>query len=277
MDVKKISESFFSPEIQGCLSAIESIAGYKLAAADRQPFLYFHNYLTNPQPAFISEWRSDTTLEKWCHRFANGFLGEVQKTLACVLYHHGRLRAIETSVIENIEKFDYRKVLGNSTVALGNTLIWDFEYQAFILAYRRCLDYLARALCAYFRNDFHSFRRLGSVLKNLKPASVASTLISIHEKYCPLFEFVLSEGDRKSLRDKISHYEYVPVGVINLSQRGFVLAGGGEQFGVARPIGTELLSEVLGTHVSNLKGYIREMIYQFVDSLRAYEATQEQN
>ena len=270
---RKMRESLSSPEILGCMAVIESIAGFKLSAMDRQPFLYFHSYLTNPQPAFITAWRTDPMLEKWYHRFVNGFLGDVQNTLACVLYHHGRLKAIEKAVVENIEKFDYRRVIGNnSTIALGNTLVWDFEYQAFILAYRRCLDYLARALCTYFRNDFHSFRRLGKFLKKLKPADVAYSLIPLHEQFCPLFEFVLSEGDRKSLRDKISHYEYVPVGTINLSQRGFVLAGGGEKLGISNATGTVMLSEVIDNHVVNLKGCVREMIYRFVDSIRAEEA-----
>jgi hypothetical protein len=269
---KKMTESFFSPEIQGCLSVIESIAGYKLSAADRQPFLYFHNYVTNPQPDFITNWRSNPRLEKWYHRFVNGFLGDVQNTIACVFYHHGRLKAIETAVIENIEKFDYRRVIGNSTVALGNTLVWDFEYQAFILAYRRCLDYLARAISAYFRNDFHSFRQLNSFLRKQGPESITIPLISLHEKYSPLFEFVLSQGNRKSVRDKISHYEYVPVGTINLSQRGFVLAGGGEQLHRASSRGPVMLSEVIDSHVANLRACIREMIYCFVDSVRAEQS-----
>ncbi len=67
---RKMSESFSSPEIQGCLSVVDSIVGYRLSAADRQPFLYFHNYLTNPQPEFITTWRSDPATEKWYQRFA---------------------------------------------------------------------------------------------------------------------------------------------------------------------------------------------------------------
>jgi hypothetical protein len=265
---KRMIDSVASPEIQGCMASIESIAGFQLSAIDRQPFLYFHSYITNPQPAFVNTWRADPQLEKWYHRFVNGFLGDVQNTLACVLYHHDRLKAIESAVIESIEKFDYRRVIGTSTIALGNTLIWDFEYQAFILAYRRCLDYLARAVSIYFKNDFHSFRKLGSFLGKLKPGEVTQALILVHTKYSPLFEFVLSEGDRKSLRDKISHYEYVPVGIINLSQRGFVLVGGGEQLSLSHPMEAVTLSEVLDAHVSNIKGCVGEMIYRFVDAMR---------
>ncbi|NBS15819.1 MAG: hypothetical protein EBT06_03965 [Gammaproteobacteria bacterium] len=269
---EQMFQSFASPEIQGCLAAVTSIAGFELLTVDRQPFLYFHNYVTNPQPEFITKWRSDPQLEKWYHRFVNGFLGDVQNTFACVLYHYRRLKAIESAVIEEIEKFDYRRVIGNSTIALGNTLAWDFEYQAFILAYRRCLDYLARAVSTYFRNDFHSFRALGKFLGKLKQGVVTQVLISVHEKYSPLFEFVLSEGNRKSLRDKISHYEYVPVGTINLSQRGFVLAGGGEKLGLSHNNGAVTLSEVLDSHITNLKGCVREIIFGFVDAVRVEQS-----
>ncbi|WP_283745584.1 hypothetical protein [Sideroxydans sp. CL21] len=270
---KNMTASFFNPEIQGCLSAVQSITGYQLSAVDRQPFLYFHNYLTNPEPEFVSAWRADPALETWYHKFSNGVLMDLQNTLACVSYHYERLVAIETEVIESIEKFDYRKVLGNSTIALGNTLVWDFEYQAFILAYRRCLDYLARAICTYFKNDFHSFRRLGTYLKKLKPESIAKPLIVLHEKYRPMFEFVLSEGDRKSLRDQISHYGYVQAGTINLSQRGFMLAGGGEELGFSHASGAIALSEVLNRHMANLKSCVREMVYQYVDAIRAAQVT----
>ena len=206
---KRMTESFGSSEIQGCMAVVESIAGFRLSAIDRQPFLYFHSYLTNPEPGFITAWRTDPRLEQWYHRFVNGFLGDVQNTFACVLYHYGRLRDIESTVIENIEKFDYRRVIGNSTMALGNTLVWDFQYQAFVLAYRRCLDYLARAICTYFKNEFHLFRKLAVFLQKRKSGEVSQAVILVHTKYCPLFNFVLSEGGRKSLRDKISHYEYV--------------------------------------------------------------------
>lgn len=266
---KQMATSFFSSEIQGCLAVVDSVAGYKLGAADRQPFLYFHNYLTNPQPDFITAWREDPKLERRYHRFANGISGDVQNTLACVLYHHDRLIAIEREVMEGIERFNYRKVLGNSTVALGNTMVWDFEYQAFILAVRRCLDYLTRAISTYFKNDFHSFRKFGEFLAKQNRPLITNRLIDLHTKFSAEFEFVLSDGNRKSIRDKISHYEYVPVGCINLSQRGFMLAGGGEELGIGGKNGSMLLSEVLQRHVANLRGCIRECINAYVDGMRA--------
>jgi hypothetical protein len=266
---KQMTESFSSQEVQGCIQTVNSIAGYKLSDVDRAPFLYFHKYITDPQPEFITSWRDDAKLEKWYHRFVNGFLMDVQNAMACVCYHHERLCTIESTILSEIEKHNYKSALGNSTVALGNTLVWDFEYQAFILAFRRCLDYLARAICNYFKNDFHSFRRLGDFLQKLNRDEITTPLIEIHKKYKEAFEFVLSEGDRKSLRDKISHYEYVPVGTINLSSRGFMLAGGGENLGFREGGKSVLLSEAINSHLLNIKSCTNEMIHTLVDQLKS--------
>lgn len=266
---RAMTQSFSSKEVQGCIQTVDAIAGYKLSDEDREPFLYFHKYITDPQPDFITSWRQEPKLEKWYHRFVNGFLMDVQNALACVCYHHERLCFIENTILSEIEKHNYQKALGNSTVGLGNTLVWDFEYQAFILAFRRCLDYLARAVCNYFKNDFHSFRRLGEYLQKLGKDEITNPIVVIHQKYKDDFEFVLSEGDRKSLRDKITHYEYVPVGTINLSSRGFMLAGGGENLGFGEEGSPVLLSEAINNHLINIKACTHEMIHSLVDQLKA--------
>lgn len=270
---QKMLENFQNPEIQGCIKVVEDIVGYKLSDTDRQPFLYFHDYITNPEPQIITQWRSDPKLEKWYRRLTDGFLLDLQDTFAGVLYHYERLKNIESVVIENIEKFNYRQVLGDTTIGLGNTRILDFEYQAFILAYRRCLDKLARAIAAYFKNDFHSFNGFGTFLENKKPQQITRPLINLHAKFYPRFEFVLSRGDRKSIRDKISHYEYVPAGTINLSRRGFVLVGGGEKLGLDNNSETTFLSKAIDSHVSDLRMCIREMTYCFVDTLKSFESS----
>lgn len=131
---------------------------------------------------------------------------------------------------------------------------------------------LARAICTYFKNDFHSFRRLPKFLEKLKPVEVSAPLIEVHQRHVSNFEFVLSEGNRKSLRDRISHYGYVQAGTVNLSRRGFVLAGGGENLGFGHLHGSTTLSEVLDAHVKNLRACLREMIFRYVDSIRQHEA-----
>ena len=95
----------------------------------------------------------------------------------------------------------------NATIALGNTLIWDFEYQAYVLSYRRCLDYLTRGIAAFFKHEFHSFRKLNRSLQGLQPASVSNALSEVYSRHAERLSFALSDGDRKSVRDTITHYD----------------------------------------------------------------------
>jgi hypothetical protein len=264
-----------SPEITGALAVIKQTLGYDLPPSDRQSFLYFHSFVTTPQPEFITAWRADLRLEKWYHRFVNGFLGDVQNSLGCVLYHAGRIAELEAAVLNGIDRFKYREVLGpSSAVGVGNTLKWDFEYQAFVLSYRRCLDSLARAICTYFRNDFHSFRGLGGQLRKLKPEVITEPLATLHAEHVDNFRFVLSEGDRKSVRDRISHYEYVSAGSLNLNHRGLMVLGGGENLGFGPPHQAVLLSTMMDDHVKNLRSCVHQMIVRFVDCARIVEASQ---
>lgn len=61
-------------------------------------------------------------------------------------------------------------------MGLGGTRKMDFEYQAFVLAYRRCLDYLAGAIASYFKTEVSSFRTLPKSISKSKMASTITTL-----------------------------------------------------------------------------------------------------
>ena len=238
----------------GC---VQEAAGFHLSRAECEPFLLFHRYITEPEPQFITQWRADPEKGRWYRLLVNG-LGHVQNSFACVRYHQERARAIEVAAHSCFEKAGVKDRLGNSTVGGGNTLALDFEYQAYVLAYRRCLDQFARALAAYFRNDHHSFRHLPRLLKKAKPAAVAEAISAVIERRSVRFDFVLSAPGESSVRDRIAHYEFVPAGVMNISYRGFVLMGGGEELGLgASPA---LLGDVLARRTEDLFGCIAELV-----------------
>lgn len=259
-------DSFFSPEIQNVLQTINRIAGHKLEDEYVQSFRKFHKYITYPQPDFITEWRANPKQEKWYHSFVNGILDNVQNSYSCVHYHFERLRAIEKETLDSIEQYNYKEILGNSTMALGDTKRVDFEYQAFVLAYRRCLDLLARAISSRFKNDFHSFRRLNKFLLPFAGNKIADKNIETQKKYSPLFEFVMSDGNRKSVRDRIAHYEYIQAWTLNLNKNGFMLVGGGEEMNLTKNDNeSRYLSEILEQKLNNLNNCITEIIDNLID------------
>lgn len=266
-----MSCSFNSFEMQSCMKAVDSILGFYLADNNpyAEPFIYFHSYITSPQPEFINNLRSNPRGGKWADSMINGILLDVQNTFCCVLYHYENLVALESNVTQAILKTNYKSVIGNSTVGLGNTLKWDFEYQSFVLALRRCLDYLAKSVSAYFKNDFHSFRRLGIFLEKQKDNPVSSNLKVMHEKYSYLLSFVLSDGERKSVRDRISHYGYVSAGTMNLTSNGISLFGGGEEIGFEQD--GVLLSIIIRKHLDNFFDCISDFVHGFVDGMKAHQ------
>lgn len=268
-EFKKMLEAYSSPEIQGCLAALKSIVGYELSPADRQGFLYFHNFISNPEPDFITLWRSQPREEYWYHRMVNGMLGDVQNSLAGALYHCQQLRDLEIEVMAAIEKFNYRQVLVNSTIGGGNTLKLDFEYQAFVLAARRTLEYLTRTMSARFKDKTNSFKDISRTINRFSSTIARDRLHGIHQEYSTEFEFLVSSGNKKSTRDVISHYDFVSAGTVNLSSRGFIIAGGAENLD---PFMGQTLSEVVQQKAAALQRFIRLFIPAFVDAM-SLEAT----
>lgn len=257
-----------SPLVGKCFREIESVAGFKLTGTQRAVFLRFHAYITTEPPSrYISELR---TRGKRYELHVNGILGHTQNALACVYYHLANLEGMERAVEGIIESSGLRKVLGNSVTGGGNTLALDFEYQGFVLGVRRCLDYVTRALANYFRSDFHSFRRFGSFLDNATPREVAAAVQRAHARHVNRFDFVLSQSERRSTRDRISHYEFVPAGVVNVSSHGFVLAGGGEDLKGHLSNPTRRLPDVLHSHATRLQECLNDLLDTFIEAAQTY-------
>ena len=260
-----------SEEMRKFWVCIREAAGFHLSSAECEPFLAFHRFVTEPEPQFITAWRADPKKERWYRLLVNG-VGNVESSFACVRYHQERVRSIEAAAHACFEDAGVRDRLGSATVGGGNTLALDFGYQAYVLAYRRCLDHLARALAAYFRNDQHSFRQLPKLLAKAKPRLVAEAIYAVIGRHSTNFEFVLSAPGANSVRDRIAHYEFVPAGVLNISARGFVLMGGGEEIGLdASPT---LLRDVLTRRTGELFACISELLSRFVAEVATNEVNQ---
>jgi hypothetical protein len=258
----------FDPELLRCGEAIREIANYDIPEPYPAPFLRFHSFITAPQPGYISVWRSDEKLERnWYHGHVNGILGNVRGALAAAHYHKANLAALEDAVTNALAASDYADRLGNSTMGLGGTRKLDFEYQAFVLACRRALDYLAGALADYFKTESNNFRSLPKSLAKKTPSDVVEAIRAAHARHVGDLDYIMAEG-RKSVRNRIAHYEFVAAGVINLSRRGFVLFGGGEELGMPQGATEARLQDVLSGRLERLHACVADMIDSFVDAAR---------
>ena len=98
------------------------------------------------------------------------------------------------------------------------------------------------------------------------------TLAKVHAKHRENFAFVLSAGEKKSVRDRIAHYEWVHAGAINLNRYGLIVKlGGGEDLPFTMEHNTARLTEALALRVRMLKACIDEMLTVFVTEARAWD------
>ena len=232
----------------------------------------FHRFISDPQPTYVTAWRSDERLErKWYHAHVNGVLGDVRGALAAAHYHLTNLAMLEDAVSQVLAESNFVQRMDNVTMGLGGTRKLDFEYQAFILACRRALDYLAGALGSYFKTESYSFRTLTKSIARQTPTAVVAAISAAHERHAEDLSFILADG-RKSTRNRIAHYEFVAAGVINLSKNGFVLIGGGEDLGLPMGGAQVRLQNSLSIRLDRLHSCTADMIESFVDAAYAIEA-----
>lgn len=258
----------FDPEIVRCTNAIRSIADFDIPEQHRAAFLRFHSFITEPQPAYISAWRADERYDrKWYHNHVNGIIGDVRGALAAAHYHKANLAALEETVTALLAQSDFKSRMGNSTMGLGGTRKLDFEYQAFVLACRRALDYLAGAIACYFKTEANSFRSLPKAIGKKSPSTVASLINEAHARHLDDLAFVMAEG-RQSVRNRIAHYEFVSAGCINLSSRGFTFVGGGEDLRIKHATRDMGLQEVLDSRLTRLHTCVDDLIDSFVCAAR---------
>jgi hypothetical protein len=276
---EEMLERFKLPAVQGAVAAVAGEAGYELRADVRDVFRRFHSCITDPQPHYIGKWRSDPKSEHWYHTHVDCILGSLQSGVACAFYHRDRMLQIETAALAKLGQFDYQQALGRSSVAIGNTLKWDFEYQAFVLAVRRSLEYMTRGFSAYFKDRSSNFRTWPKALERAahhsKAGNVAASLLDAYKSLGDRFDYVISKAERQSLRDRISHYEFVGAGTINLNAKGFIFGGGGENL---NPIedGPRLVSQILYRRSEELTDCAATFIDAFIAAARIADASTSQ-
>jgi len=259
-DMEATLRSILGSEMAQIIIDTQAIAGYELPPDARKGFLAFHKFITDPVPNYISTWRASKATEHWYHRHVNGILGDVQSAVRRAYYHRERMAKIEDALLRAIEQVDYKSRLGNSTFALGGTHKWDFEYQGFVLATRSALDYLRRALSAYYHDKGHSYNSWPKALRSAKPRGLADALFATFEAQKDGLVYLKQNQAGVSLRDQISHHGHVSPATINLTAKGLFLVGGGEDLAFNREIPIRNLESL----IKGRAGYLVETIDAFL-------------
>ncbi|WP_077145898.1 hypothetical protein [Sphingopyxis sp. KK2] len=259
-------------DISTAIEEIASVADFEMSAAYNRPFVEFIAWV-NTRPEFIALWRSDPATEQRRYvRFMTGLEASRDALRACV-YHLGRIQEIEDALHLILARFDFSKsVHPNSVAGIGNTRRWAFEYQAFVLAYRRALDSLTWGISTYLKVDQSSFRQFAKALPKYHPAPVATALSAACARHIDQFSFVIGTERGTSTRDKIAHRESIQAGFINIGSFGHRMAGGGEDLRIADRGDERRLAEILQTRLNALHECIADILETFRLAVAAHEA-----
>ncbi len=251
-------------KIKSVIDGIQKISNIKLTDELMEPFNKFFGFVKTSvakNPKYLDP---EITFNKWYHRYVNGIYLDVRQALVGTYYHLNNVRQLELNIFDYVERLDVEDIFNNANLAIGSTNIADFEYQAYVLSYRRCLDYLARGIASSLCQDQNSF----NALKNFLEKKKEQKLLEVYNYYRPEFDFVISTQDKKTTRDLIAHYQYTQAWTLNLSNKGLSFAGGPEQLHRTESNSKEiiLLSTVLDARFDILCNCIRDFIQVLIDT-----------
>jgi hypothetical protein len=227
---QEMIENFQKPEVQDFLHHIQCVAGFLLPPSVNRIFdLFHHHCFDSPRPQFIRDFDKDPDNSKWQRIYSESIFGSAQPAVSAVFYHRENLLRIERDILSFIYLDKLVKTMGKTLMGGGNTRKLDFEYHAFVFAYRRSLDFLSRGIASLLKEDLHSFRKLPLLRNNHPECPWLEEILEIHLEFAPqLKSFIGTEKDR-SIRDKLAHYLNVPAGALNVNSNGVFFSGVGEK------------------------------------------------
>lgn len=242
---------------------IAPIVSYELPSPQKDSFLAFHRFVSEePTANIVNQWRSVNA--KWHELVVDGILGSVQSSLTIARYHCERIAALESAVIAALQGFPIEK---NSAIGGGNTLVFDAEYQAFILSCRRCLDHLSFALSAFFKNVCRSFRGLEKHLTTNHLIGESDIILgALRANRNAFFGTLVSRKDGEtSVRDSIAHTKSISAGTLNINRLGAFFTGGGP--GDKTSFGDQSVTEVTSQLMQATQRCVDQMIRALLETL----------
>ncbi len=113
---------------------------------------------TPPLASLLTLTIKDSGGQNWLKTFAGLTIGALTESLIACSYHAKNICNLEAELVTTADKFYPGTLPWSVLIGCGSDCKITFEYQAFIAAYRRSLDYLGQAVGAYFQFAIGSIR-----------------------------------------------------------------------------------------------------------------------
>ncbi len=257
------------PLVQDFYHHLEAIAGFSLPPSLKSLFDSYHSHcFDEPRPQFNVDWGPESANWKW-QKLHSGSIGSCQSALAAVLYHEENLLRLERDILSFVDRDRLVPIVGRAAIAGGNSQKLNFEYHAFVFAYRRALDYLAIAIASLLRQEFRSFRRLPDLLNKHTGQAWVREVLNVHASNAPRLKTFLGSDTEMSARDKIAHYLAMEAACVNVNAQGLFLAGGPEGLDHSTQLGA-----VINDYVRIIRDVIAETLSAMATGLPKVAAEQ---
>lgn len=258
-------------------AGLRNIAGFELPPATKKRFLDLHAAITaTPRPRILARLTVEGGSRRdWLTPFTEAVLGYVQEGLAASYYHLGNVELIEREMASlSLRALPHIQLPQRSAIAGGNTRKVDFEYQAFVFAVRRTMEYLAVSVGAFFKCEAHRIRALTASIATGKPEEIRERVCHRIDQCLENLADVLPPDDReRSVRDQLAHWKAVSAGVFNVTHgpEGILIgiAGGGENLRLwDSEVGAKLTrQEEKGVAIMTLTPTLRGQILRLEDMI----------
>jgi hypothetical protein len=215
-----------------------------------------HDFLQT-DPSSVSHLQPIEGKRDWLAEFKARLFESFREGLAIARYHLDQAELIETRIRGIAEKQE-AALLPSDGMVLGlscRPLV--AEYQAFEMALRRSLEYLAGAISAYFKTDGNRIRTLAKAVKDREPAAASAAVVArLHA--ADLEQLIGSRSGSKSVRDRVAHHESVSPGVVNIGRKSdgslwVRLHGDAEDLNPLGSEETQTLSEALEKRIQRVE------------------------
>jgi len=245
-DAKPNQDLFtLSTRVYPFLEDLEEIAGFEFPTSTKQKFLAFHaSIIATPRLPILTRLTTEGGSRRdWLTPFINAVLGHVQEGLAASYYHFANVESIERKMLSSaLTRLPNIQQTEGTTIAGGNTRKLNFEYQAFVFALRRTMEYLAVSVGAFFKCEVHRIRKLAESIATAEPQDLRDRVRArLEESLQSLLDILHTDNKKRSVRDQLAHWEAVDAGVFHITWRSegilVAIAGGGENL---RPWNSEV-------------------------------------
>lgn len=202
-------------------TGLENVAGFGLPAATQQRFLDVHAHLTKlPRLDVLARLEPKSEGKRdWYRRLSARVLDNVQEGVGACHYHVANIRHIELGLHQIVRDTVPGLNLPSQTawaLAGGNTRRINYEYQAFLLATRRTMEYFAGSVAAFFKAEDPGFRGLAGCIARSEPEDERDHVLEVLSVHSGLISELLSEHPRLTVRDQVAHFQPVQAGTFNL-------------------------------------------------------------